>query len=204
MNWYFARGPGGEHKITCAMVQGAFGVEFIQDFLLKRVGSDFEKGGDGAAGSGLVAGVPRGPHALLGQGALESISIPVHIVQVEFVVGPVGVEGFAEFVDDVGHLPRGDFHVPLQAVGQGRAREVGRANVAGVEAAVAQEQVGFGVEAFVFGVVGDLDLGVGQAGEYVDGFGVGGAHVGGGDDAQVAATGEFAQGRHQGADAGEF
>ncbi len=78
--------------------------------------------------------------------------------------------------------------VPLHAVEQRRAREVRRTDVAGVETGVAAEHPRLGVQPGALGVVLDPHLGAELTNEPVERQALGGAHVGGGDDAKGAAA----------------
>ena len=82
----------------------------------------------------------------------------------------------------------GEPHVPLDAVEQRRPRQVGGADVRGVEAGVAAEHPRLGVEPGAVGVVLDLDLGAELADEPVEGPPLGRPHVGRRDDAQRGAA----------------
>ena len=82
----------------------------------------------------------------------------------------------------------GDFDIPFQTARERRIGEVGGADIGGVKACFTVENVGFGVQARALGVVGDFDFCAFEPCEGVDGLDIGGAHVGGGDDAQLAAA----------------
>ena len=79
----------------------------------------------------------------------------------------------------------GEADVPLEAVGDGRGRQVGRADEGGGVARVAVEEPGLGMQAGAAGVVGDLDLRA-AVDQIVQHPAIGGAHVGGGEHAEAA------------------
>ena len=117
-------------------------------------------------------------------GAVEPRSVPLRVVGLVFGALPVGVEGRIELLEDVGRSHLGEADVPLDAVDEGRLRQVGGADVGGRVAGVAPEHPGLGVEARGLGVVGDLDLRA-DLDQPVDRLALGGAGEDGGDDAEL-------------------
>ena len=101
---------------------------------------------------------------------------------------PIGVEGGRDFFHRRGRSVLRDFDIPFQAARERRIGEVGGTDIGGVKARFAVEDVGFGMQACALGVVGDFDFCAFEPREGVDGLDISGAHVGGGDDAQLAAA----------------
>ena len=121
------------------------------------------------------------------QSAKKPVVLPLP-VEFKFRRVPVAVEGGCDLVQSSGQVLRRDLHVPFQTAGHGHLGQVGGAHIGGGKAGVAVKHIGLGMETGAVGVVADLDLGVGQPVQLLDGLGVGGAHVGGGDHPQLAAV----------------
>ncbi len=149
----------------------ALHLEPVEDRLLVRVGPYLEpadRAGDRAA---LLH--PAGD----GERPVEAVPVHVRVVADERGVRPVGVKGRFEPGRQFGRVRAGELDVPLQAVQQGRAAQVGRADVGRVVAAAAAEHPRLGVQASRLGLVVDLDLGPEVADQAVQGGAVGRAHV---------------------------
>jgi hypothetical protein len=165
-----ARTRGGHHEVAMAVVQVALGLEAVEDLLLEGARAQLEDGGERAIGS---LGLDLSGEALL-------------VVGLELRVVPVGVEGAAELVEHRAVLHLREADVPLEAGDEGRAGEVGRADVGRREAAVAVEEPGLRVQAGGVGAVGDADFGA-LLDEVFDDAGLGDAAVGRGEGAELSA-----------------
>ena len=80
-------------------------------------------------------------------------------IGLEFALLPVGLKGAFKLAQHRGRFQGRQAHVPLQAVEQGRSREVGGADVGGAGATGAMKQPGLGVQAGAAGVGADAHLG---------------------------------------------
>ncbi|KAF5050418.1 hypothetical protein DSECCO2_429590 [anaerobic digester metagenome] len=109
-------------------------------------------------------------------------------VILKFPVIPVILKGGGDLVDGFGQIPLCDLGVPLEAAGQRCVGEIGGTHIGGGEAGVAEKHIGLRVKPGLLGVVADLDLRIWQLPQFLDGLHVGGSHVGGCDDAQLAAV----------------
>ena len=118
-------------------------------------------------------------------GADEAFPVPVGQVALEFGVLPVGFEGRFELFEDPWVLGAREADIPLQAVLQGGGGHVGAAHIGGGITGMTMEEPGFGVQAGSSPVVGDFDSA--EFAESVESLDVGGAHVGCGEDSQLAA-----------------
>jgi hypothetical protein len=176
----FAGACGGDDEVAPGVVIEAFGEELVEGGLLVGVGSEVEEV-DGGGGFCVGWGV-EGEADFVDEFGVGGI------VEVEFVLGPEGVEGAEVFGDDVRGFDFGEFDGPFHAVFEGGLGEVGGADVGGGEAVVAVEEPGFGVEAAAAGIEGDFEFDVGEGGEGFEGAKFGGAGVGGGEDADGDAT----------------
>ncbi len=107
----------------------------------------------------------------------------------EVLGGPVALEGHPHPLDDVFRVDFRQPHVPLEAVEQGRVREVRGADERGAESGGPLEQPSLGVELGRARVEGDADLGT-ERDERVDRALLGRAHVGRRHDADAAAAGD--------------
>ena len=141
-----------DDEVAVAPLNPTFGVEPVEDLLLERVGPQLERERLGAR---------RFDRPLLLQRPLQPRPLGL-VIRLELAVLPVGLEGRGDAVPEMRRLVLADLDRPLQPLGQGRARQVGRADVGGAEAGVAVEQVRLGVQPRAMGVVRDADLGVGQ------------------------------------------
>lgn len=167
---------GGDHEVAVPVVHDALDVEGLEDLQLVRARHHLQPGdGDHRA--------RRAGAALGGQSAVEQVGVAVRVVVEEAGVVPVGVERRLELAHQRRRRHRGDAHVPLQAVDQRGLGEVGAADVPGVEARGAPEQPRLGVQARGLSVVTNLHLCPETAHELVERPALGGAAVGGGDDA---------------------
>ena len=97
---------------------------------------------------------------------------------------PGGLEGGPELVQQSRRRDSGEPDIPFETIQHRGPRQVGGADVGGVEAGVAFEQPGLGVQAGAQGVVLDADLGTEVADQPIQCPTLRGAHVGVGDHAQ--------------------
>jgi len=132
----------------------------------------------------------------LEQRVVKPISIPVWVVGFEAAVVPIGVEGGDELRHEGRRRDAGEPNVPLHAVQQRGAREVGRSYVGGIEFDVAPEQPRLRMQPRSLRVVLDLDLGAELVDQAVQRFALSRAHVRGGHDAKGFAS--FAESRELG------
>jgi hypothetical protein len=116
----------------------------------------------------------------------------VGVVALELAVGPQRLE----VGDGAGkqRLLRAlrELDGPFQAAGQRRARQVGAADIGRAEAGLALEQPGLGMQARAAAVERHAHLAARQARQLVQRAGLGGAGVGGGQDAQPRGAGRCA------------
>ena len=103
-------------------------------------------------------------------------------VILKFVGIPVALEGGGDLVDGLRQIPAGDLHIPLQTAGDGGVGQVGGTHIGGGEAGIPVKDIGFGVEPGALGVITDLDFGIGQGPQLLNGLHISCPHVGGGDD----------------------
>ena len=112
----------------------------------------------------------------------------------ERVVAPISLKRVAHLLNDLWQLKLRGFEVPFLAILQGVTREVAGADIGGMEARVAKEDIRLGMQAVLRAVVGYLNLRVGQRGQSGYGVVVGCACVGGGNDTEAFALAcEFSQ-----------
>ena len=130
----------------------------------------------------------RAAPGCLREGIVEAVAVALRVVGLERGVVPVAVEGGLELLDEGGRRDGREAHVPLDAVQQGRAREVARTDVGRVETGVASEQPRLGVETSAQRVVLDAGLRPELLDETVECGSLGGSHVGRGDDAERHST----------------
>ena len=70
----------------------------------------------------------------------------VVIVVLEVVVVPIGVKRGKGLLDDMRILLMGDAHIPLQALRQGRARDIGRTDISRIHATLSDKDIRLGVQ----------------------------------------------------------
>ena len=80
------------------------------------------------------------------------------MIRLELPVLPVGLECRDDAVPQMGRLVLAQLDRPLQPLGQGWVRQVGRADIGGAEIGVAVKQVRLGVQPRAMGVVRDCAL----------------------------------------------
>ena len=142
-------GSGRRHdEVALARVACAFDDERLQDLALIVPRAYLEAGDarDRSAGS-------RRLHR-----TLEALAIAGRVIGLEARVAPERVERRAQLGEHCRRGLLGQAHVPLDAVDQCRVREIGRADVGGRVAGVAQHEPGLGVKARRPRLVGDLHL----------------------------------------------
>jgi len=101
---------------------------------------------------------------------------------------PVGFELDRKLVEDMAQILGGDLEIPFQPTGHGGMGHVGRTDIGGGKSAVAPKMVGLGVQSGPLGVVGDADLDVRHPGQPLHGGGIGGPHIGRGEQAHRDTT----------------
>ena len=158
----------GDDEVAIPVIRFPFSAQFFEDLLLERVRPEVEEEPRGLAS--IRGGAEGLPEPLLPGGV-------VRVEPFELRVRPERLELPAELLDRVRVAPLGELDRPLEAVAEGRGREVGRADVGRAEARLAVEEPRLGVEARAPGVVGDPHLDAGEACERLQRSRVGGAHV---------------------------
>lgn len=153
-----------DDEVPAPAVNGTFGVELVEDLLLERERAEADEEAVGDLRRCL--GRERGAEAC-------AVCVVVGRVALELAVGPQGLERARELFDHVREVGGADLDHPLLPGAERGAGEVGRADVGRGEAGVAMKQPCLGVEARAARVVRDLDLGVGQPRERVEGGGLG-------------------------------
>ena len=98
------------------------------------------------------------------------------------------LEGSGDLVNGFGQVAPRYLGIPFQSAGQCRIGQIGRADISRREAGFAVKDICLGVEPGRLGVVADLDVRIGQLSKLLNSFHVGSAHIGGGDDAELAAA----------------
>ena len=172
-------GPGGGDHQVAVVARSALGGEGVQHGGLVGVGMEPDGGGQRIALGVAASG--------------EDLDEAVAVVGLEGALVPVLVEGGFELPEDGPVVDLRQAHVPLAAIAERGVGEVRGADDAGGEAGRAVEEPGLGVEAGAAGVVADADFGPERL-QGVEGFVVGRAHVGGGQDAERGAALPVAQG----------
>ena len=112
----------------------------------------------------------------------------VLLVKLEFRGVPIAVEGGGNLLDGAGQILGRHLHIPLQAAGNSCVGQVGGAHISGGKAGIPVEHIGFRMKSGALGVIADLDFGVVQLAQLLDGLDIRGTHVGGGDDSELSAV----------------
>ena len=179
---------GGHHQVAGVAPDGALRLQLVQDLLLVGVGSD-------------IHGVHFGVVCVEVFFCLQRPGQPLLLilgVVLKFAGVPVALKGGGDLVNSLRQIPAGDLHIPLQTAGDGGIGKIGGTHIGRGEAGIPIKDIGLGVEPGALGVVADLDLGVGQGPQLLNGLYIGGPHVGGGDDPQLpSVSGELPQLVHQ-------
>ena len=103
------------------------------------------------------------------------------------------------------HILSGNLEVPFQTAGDGSMGHVGRADVGCGKATIALEVIRLGVKPGSLNIVGDANLDVWQVRQPFHRRGIGGSHVGGGNQPHRYITVmQILKGRQQQAQAGPF
>ena len=164
----------GYHQVAGVAADGALRLQLVQNFLLIGVGSDIHGVHFDIVGVEVFFRLQRpGQPLLLILGVI-----------LKFVGIPVALKGGCDLVDGLRQIPVSDFHIPLQTAGDGDVGQIGGAHVGRSEAGIPVKDIGFGMEPGALGVVADLDFGIGQGPQLLNGLHICGSHVGGGDDPQ--------------------
>ena len=179
---------GSHHQVAGIAPDRALRLQLVQNLLLVGVGRNIHGVHFDVVGAKVFFRFQRPGQPLL----------LILGVVLKFVGVPVALEGGGDLVNGLRQIPPGDLHIPLQAAGDSGIGQVGGTHIGGGEAGIPVKDIGLGVEAGAFGIVADLDFGVGQLAQLLDGLHVGGPHVGGGDDPQLPSVlGELPQLVHQ-------
>ena len=175
---------GGYDQIAGIAPDLALSLQLIQDLLLVGVWRNVHGIHCGIVGVEVFFGLQRpGQPFFL-----------VFFVILKLAVVPVVFKGRRDLVDGLRQIASGHLGVPFQTAGQRCVGEIGRTDISRGKTGVAVENVGFCVKAGRLCVIADPDSGVGQFPKLFDGFYIGSSHVGGGDDAEIAAVfGKFAK-----------
>ena len=172
-------GTGGRHhQIARIATDSALCLQLVQNLLLVGIGVDV---------NGVDIGIVGVEIFFRFQRPCQALSLILRVV-FKFAVIPVILEGSGDLVDGFGQVAFRYLGVPFKAAGQCRIGQVGRAHIRRCEAGVAVEDICLGMEARCLGIVADLDLRIGQLAKLLNGFYIRCAHVGGGDDAELAAA----------------
>ena len=169
---------GSHHQIAGVAADGTLRLQPVQYFLLVGIGVNIHGINFGIVGVEVFFRFqrPRQPFPLI-----------LRII-FKFPVIPVILKGSGDLVNGFGQVTPRYFCVPFQAAGQCGVGKIGGAHIGRREAGFAVENIRLGVETGRLGVVADLDLRIGQPAQLLDGFHIGSANVGGGDDAKLAAV----------------
>ena len=170
----FAGAGGGDDEMLRAPGIALVG-DAVENFLLegKRAQIEDRQGGFYVIGAARFA-----------QGIFQLLLIAIQIGG-KLAVVPVRFIRGGELLPQVRRLILADFHVPFQPFRQRGVGHVGRANIGGAEAGAAMEDECLGMQAGAVAIIGDANLGIGQRAQKLHRFGIGGAHVAGGDDAEA-------------------
>ena len=172
-------GTGGRHhQIARIATDSALCLQLVQNLLLVGIGVDVHGVDVGIVGVEIFFRLQRPRQAL---------SLILRVV-FKFAVIPVILKGSGDLVDGFGQVAPRYFCVPFKAAGQCGIGQIGRAHISRREAGFAVKDICLGVEPGRLGVVADLDLRIGQLSKLLNGLHICCAHVGGGDDAELAAA----------------
>ena len=169
---------GSHHQIARIATNSALCLQLVQNLLLVGIGVDVHGVDVGIVGVEIFFCLQRPRQAL---------SLILRVV-FKFAVIPVILKGSGDLVNGFRQVAFRNLSVPFQPAGQCRLGQVGRAHISRREAGFAVKDICLGVEPGYLGVVADLDLRIGQLSQFLNGFHVGSAHIGGGDDAELAAV----------------
>ena len=169
---------GSHHQIARIATDGALCLQLVQNLLLVRIGVDVHGVDVGIVGVEIFFRFQRPCQALF----------LILCVVFKFAVIPVILEGSGDLVDSFGQVAFRYLGVPFKAAGQCGIGQVGRANISRREAGFAVKDICLGMEPGRLGVVADLDVRIGKLSQLLNGFYIGSAHIGGGDDAELAAA----------------
>ena len=169
--------PGGGHQQVARAATGTFGSQLLQHLLLVGLGLQVEEADRRRRFAAERLAAQRGGQRL-------AVRWIVRVVALEFTVGPQGFE--------VGNGPckqrllpaLRQLHRPFQPAGQRCARQVGAAHIGRAETGLAVEQPGLGMQPCAPAVQRHTHLTAGQARQVVQRTCLGGAGVGGRQDAQ--------------------
>ena len=170
-------GTGGRHhQIARIATDSALCLQLVQNLLLVRIGIDVH---------GVDVGIVGVEIFFRLQCPCQALFLILCVV-FKFAVIPVILKGSGDLVNGFGQVAFRYLGVPFKAAGQCRIGQVGRANICRREAGFAVKNICLGVEAGRLGVVADLDVRIGQLAKFLDGFHIRCAHVGSGNNAELA------------------
>ena len=152
-------------------------MKLVENLLLIGVGVNVKYKGTAAA----IA------HHALGPECTEQPLPLIFLIKLKLVGVPIAVKGSGNLLDGAGQVLGSHLHIPLQAARNGCVGQVGGAHIGGGKAGIPVEHIGFRMEPGALGIIADLDFGIGQLAQLLDGLDIRGTHVGGGDDSELSA-----------------
>ena len=178
-------GTGGRHhQIARIATNSALCLQLVQNLLLVGIGVDVH---------GVDVSIVGVEIFFRLQCPCQALFLILRVV-FKFAVIPVILKGSGDLVDGFGQVAFRYLGVPFKTAGQRRIGQIGRAHISRREASFAVKDICLGVEPGRLGVVADLDLRIGQLAKFLDGFHIRCAHVGSGNNAELAAVlREFSQ-----------
>ena len=174
----FAGAGSGHHQVAVITPNGAFSIQPVQNFLLVGIGQNIQGVDPAVVGLAVFFGF---------QSTGQPLPLPFIIV-LELIGVPIAFKSGCDLFNGLRKVLSGHLDVPFQTAGNCRIGQVGGAYIRRSKTGVPVKYIGLCVQAGTFGVVANLDLRIGQRAQLLDGFYVRSAHIGGGDDAQFAAT----------------
>ena len=78
---------------------------------------------------------------------LQALAIPIQIESFEYILFPIGIKCILYGSENMRQFHLSYLHIPLQAFGQCCMRNIGRANICRMEAAIAHKHIRLGVKA---------------------------------------------------------
>ena len=169
---------GSHHQIARIATDSALCLQLVQNLLLVGIGVDVHGVDVGIVGIEIFFRFQRPRQALF----------LILCVVFKFAVIPVILKGSGDLVNGFGQVAFRYLGVPFKAAGQCRIGQIGRAHISRREAGFSVKDICLSVETGRLGIVADLDVRIGQLSQFLNGFHIGSAHVGGGDDADLAAA----------------
>ena len=169
---------GSHHQIARIATDSALCLQLVQNLLLVGIWVDVH-GVDVSIVGVEIFFRPQRP--------CQALFLILRVV-FKFAVIPVILKGSGDLVNGFGQVAFRYLGVPFKAAGQCRIGQIGRAHISRREAGFSVKDICLSVETGRLGIVADLDVRIGQLSQFLNGFHIGSAHVGGGDDADLAAA----------------